>query len=30
MIDKKKDSNDDEANKKLLDSVKAIYERAMV
>ena len=30
MIDKKKDNNDDEANKKLLDSVKAIYERAMV
>ena len=30
MIDKKKDNNDDEANKKLLDSVKAIYERALV
>ena len=30
MIDKKKDSNDDEANKKLLDSVKAIYARALV
>ena len=30
MIDKKKDNNDDEANKKLLDSVKAIYARAMV
>ena len=30
MIDKKKDNNDDETNKKLLDSVKAIYERAMV
>ena len=30
MIDEKKDSNDDETNKKLLDSVKAIYARAMV